>query len=280
MSPRLFFPFQPPASTTPIRLTIHVGPLPVTAGQLRARLLEEMHLTMQWLLRSRSDDTRNLQAAVKVVATAMCWRSMLQNKLSKVSRGYHGSKASFYDSAWGRKLGYRRRLIFRVALQHLRRRASEFNTVPYHALHQALIDDLLDASLSFYANVRRKAQNAMLTALSCIPTAKRDVVPKILRALADAAAAQSAVTAVQPAALAAHEGAVAMQVEPDQADPTSDSTTRKDASEASEAQNNRLKGILHLLIGSVVAKAIARRLEWAQRLFAHLAKLESHEKLR
>lgn len=146
-------------------------------------LCQELHETLQWLMNKREDDTRNLQLCINTVWTLFSKRGVSQTRLDASVKQYRMYKHLLCDPLLRRKRLPRRLHLFLLEVLLLRRYASRQVSVPLHKPFRTLMEDLLAASLSEYAIVRREAQDSLRNVLKHNSLVKHTLVHRLLEIL-------------------------------------------------------------------------------------------------
>lgn len=178
--------------------------------KIRADTGAILHELMTYFITKREDDVENIKVLVKVYSNTLIqhlatvnWYHASHSSLSisiqtaRVFLSDHGTDSSNYDSNKkgyeflkqmyklpGDKKLYPRVMLCRRAssMHYLRLKTNSFGRAKTD-LHDALIADLTELSLSRYTDVRKKAQQALLKSIRCFQGAKNLVIPVLLKAL-------------------------------------------------------------------------------------------------
>ncbi|KAG0312267.1 hypothetical protein BGZ99_009606 [Dissophora globulifera] len=139
-------------------LTDRSDPRTQRVRKIREETGNLLHELMTFFRTKREDEVENIKVLVKAA------RIFLSN---------HGVDSTGYDN---NKKGYEfLKQMHKVPVNSFGRVKTE--------LHDALILDLTDLSLSQYTDVRKKSQQALLKAVRCFQGAKNLVIPTLLKAL-------------------------------------------------------------------------------------------------
>ncbi|KAG0049518.1 hypothetical protein BGZ83_005704 [Gryganskiella cystojenkinii] len=149
---------------------------------IRAETGQLLHELMAFFHTKREDDVENIKVLVKTARVFLSDHGVDGTVFDNNKRGYEFLKRA--SALPGKKKLYPRFLrCRRAAFQHfLRCKVNSFGRAKTE-LHDALIMDLTDLSLSQYTDVRKKSQLALLRAVRCFQGAKNLVLPTLLKAL-------------------------------------------------------------------------------------------------
>lgn len=164
-------------------LKLHFGPEVEGMATRQEVLCQELHETLQWLMNKREDDTRNLQLCINTVWTLFSKRGVSQTRLDASVKQYRMYKHLLCDPLLRRKRLPRRLHLFLLEVLLLQRYASRQVSVPLHKPFRTLMEDLLAASLSEYAIVRREAQDSLRNVLKHNSLVKHTLVHRLLEIL-------------------------------------------------------------------------------------------------
>ncbi|KAF9193043.1 hypothetical protein BGZ51_004276 [Haplosporangium sp. Z 767] len=164
-------------------LTDPTDPRTEKIRKIRADTGQLLHELMVFFQTQREDDVENIKVLVKATRIFLSDHGLDSGSYDGVRKGYDFLKQMYklpgLDAKMYPRLARCRRA---VVLQSLRLKINSYGRAKTE-LHDALILDLTELSLSRYTDVRKKSQNALLKALRCFQGAKNLVIPVLLRAL-------------------------------------------------------------------------------------------------
>ncbi|KAF9423952.1 hypothetical protein BGZ94_008121 [Podila epigama] len=150
--------------------------------KIRADIGVLLHELMTFFLTKREDDVENIKVLVKTARIYLSDHGTDSSHYDSNKKGFEFLK-NMYKLPGDRKL-YPRLMRCRRAsiMQLLRLKVNSFGRAKTE-LHDALLSDLTELSLSRYTDVRKKSQQALLKAVRCFQGAKNLVIPVLLKAL-------------------------------------------------------------------------------------------------
>ncbi|KAI8606761.1 hypothetical protein EDD21DRAFT_297702 [Dissophora ornata] len=163
-------------------LTDHNDPRTQRIRKIREETGQLLHELMNFFHTKREDDVENIKILVKATRVFLSDHGVDGNNYEHSKKGYDFLK-QLYKIPGDKKLYPRLLRCRRASALHFRRlKVNSFGRAKTE-LHDALILDLTDLSLSQYTDVRKKSQQALLKALRCYQGAKNLVIPFLLKAL-------------------------------------------------------------------------------------------------
>ncbi|CAI2164709.1 4841_t:CDS:10 [Funneliformis geosporum] len=152
------------------------------ARQLRKELGEFLHKLVNFFRKQREDDVESLKILLKMIKIYLTDRGVEKSKYDASKRGYQYAKnmlkTSHHDKKYPRYL-----LVKRAYQQHLcRLKQNAFGRLRIR-LHDNLLKDLVELSLSSYSEIRKIAQSHLTNASRCFIGAKPFIIPTLLDAL-------------------------------------------------------------------------------------------------
>ncbi|KAF9110857.1 hypothetical protein BGX27_005774 [Mortierella sp. AM989] len=150
--------------------------------KIRAETGRLLHDLMEFFHSKREDDVENIKVLVKTSRVYLSDHGVDSKFYDENRKGYEFLKQMYRIP--GDKKIYPRLFLFKRAASHhfLRLKINSYGRAKTE-MHDALILSLTDLSLSQYADVRKKAQQALLRAVKCYQGAKNLVIPILLKAL-------------------------------------------------------------------------------------------------
>ncbi|KAF9396493.1 hypothetical protein CPC16_001175 [Podila verticillata] len=150
--------------------------------KIRADTGALLHELMTYFITKREDDVENIKVLVKTARVFLSDHGTDSSNYDSNKKGYEFLK-QMYKLPGDKKLYPRVMLCRRASSMHyLRLKTNSFGRAKTD-LHDALILDLTELSLSRYTDVRKKAQQALLKSIRCFQGAKNLVIPVLLKAL-------------------------------------------------------------------------------------------------
>ncbi|RGB33631.1 hypothetical protein C1646_815894 [Rhizophagus diaphanus] len=152
------------------------------ARKLRKELGEFLHRLVTYFRTQREDDVESLKILLKMIKIYLTDRGVEKSKYDASKRGYQYAKnmlkTSRHDKKYPRYL-----LVKRAYQQHLcRLKQNAFGRVRTR-LHDNLLKDLVELSLSSYSEIRKIAQSHLTNASRCFIGTKPLIIPILLDAL-------------------------------------------------------------------------------------------------
>ncbi|CAJ0904050.1 1258_t:CDS:10 [Entrophospora sp. SA101] len=152
------------------------------ARNLRREVGEFLHQLVTYFRTKREDDVDSLKIILKMTKLYLTDRGVEKYKFDSVRRGYQYSKGMLktphHDKKYPRYL-----LVKRTYQQHLCRLKQNSFGRSRAKLHDDLLKDLAELSLSSYSEIRRIAQSYLTNASRCFIGAKPLIIPILLKAL-------------------------------------------------------------------------------------------------
>ncbi|KAF9940539.1 hypothetical protein BGZ65_006679 [Modicella reniformis] len=150
--------------------------------KLRAETGQLLHELMVYFRKHHEDDVENIKVLVKTTQIFISDRGIDSRYYEHSKKGHEFLK--HMNKLPGDKKIYPRGLrCRRAALQHHTRLKANAYGRTKTEMHDALVFDLTDLSLSQYTDVRKMSQQALLKAIRCFQGAKHLVLPILLNAL-------------------------------------------------------------------------------------------------
>ncbi|KAF9994804.1 hypothetical protein BGZ79_000402 [Entomortierella chlamydospora] len=163
-------------------LTDHNDPRTQKIRKIRAETGQLLHDLMQFFHTKREDDVENVKVLVKATRVYLTDHGADSKAYESSRKGYDFLK-EMYQIPGDKKIYPRFMHARRATTFHcLRLKINSYGRAKTE-MHDALILSLTDLSLSQYADVRKKAQHALLRAVKCYQGAKNLVIPILLKAL-------------------------------------------------------------------------------------------------
>ncbi|KAG9300251.1 hypothetical protein G9A89_011324 [Geosiphon pyriformis] len=150
--------------------------------QLRKRIGEFLHELFVYFQASREDDIESIKIILKMAKTYLTDRGVEKGKYDGSKRGYQYAKGMLKTSR-GDKRYPRYLLVKRAYQQHLCRLKQNAFFRARTSLHDDLLKDLVELSLSSYSEIRKIAQSYLASAVRCFLGAKPLIIPILLKAL-------------------------------------------------------------------------------------------------
>ncbi|KAG0355172.1 hypothetical protein BGZ54_001264, partial [Gamsiella multidivaricata] len=150
--------------------------------KIREETGQLLHELMVFFHTQREDDVENVKVLVKATRVFLSDHGVDSSSYDNNKKGYSFLK-QMYKIPGDKKLYPRLLRCRRAAAQHFMRLKVNSCGRAKTELHDALILDLTDLSLSQYTDVRKKSQHALLKAVRCYQGAKNLVLPILLKAL-------------------------------------------------------------------------------------------------
>ncbi|KAI8578771.1 hypothetical protein K450DRAFT_245430 [Umbelopsis ramanniana AG] len=170
--------------------TLHAGysftdsndPRTEVARAFRRSVGNLIHDMCGYFKQSREDDVESIKMIVKIAKSYMTDRGIEKSKFDASRRGYSFAK-NICKTPNCNKQYPRYLLVRRVYNHHLLRLKQNAHGRARAALHDAIFADLVELSLSYYAEIRKMAQSALTYAARCYVGSKPRIVPTLLEAL-------------------------------------------------------------------------------------------------
>ncbi|KAF9169581.1 hypothetical protein BGX20_010129 [Mortierella sp. AD010] len=163
-------------------LTDHNDPRTQKIRKIRAETGQLLHDLMQFFHTKREDDVENIKVLVKATRVYLTDHGTDSKAYESSRKGYDFLK-EMYQIPGDKKIYPRFIHARRATTFHCLRLKINSHGRAKTEMHDALILSLTDLSLSQYADVRKKAQQALLRAVKCYQGAKSLVIPILLKAL-------------------------------------------------------------------------------------------------
>lgn len=152
------------------------------ARELRKSAGELIHALALFFKTKREDDVESIKIWIKIARAYLSERGVEKSQFERSKAGY--SYAKNVDKTPLCKKRYPRNVLIRRAYNHhllrLRQNVQGRLRTPHH---DALLMDLLDFSLSAYAEIRKPSQVALSATARCFRGAKNLILPVLLDAL-------------------------------------------------------------------------------------------------
>ncbi|CAG8434329.1 1354_t:CDS:10 [Diversispora eburnea] len=150
--------------------------------QMRKDLGEFLHKLVLYFRNSREDDVDSLKILLKMIKIYLTDRGVEKSKYDASKRGYQYAKGMLKTAHHDKK--YPRYLLVKRAYQHhlCRLKQNAFGR-RRTKLHDNLLLDLVELSLSSYSEIRKIAQSYLTNASRCFLGAKPLIIPILLKAL-------------------------------------------------------------------------------------------------
>ncbi|RUO96683.1 hypothetical protein BC936DRAFT_141627 [Jimgerdemannia flammicorona] len=172
-----------------------VDPRTHKARTIRRELGQFLHELVVYFRANREDDVESLKIVIKMYKSYLTERGVEKRKYEVIARGYDYAKTlvktAYDDKAYPRYL-----LVRRAYTQHLLRLKQNAYGRVRTQLHDNMLFDLTELSLSSYSEIRkinahfayvvrliRLAQSALTNSVRCYIGSKPKVVPLLLNAL-------------------------------------------------------------------------------------------------
>ncbi|CAG8478849.1 9710_t:CDS:10, partial [Acaulospora colombiana] len=150
--------------------------------QLRKDLGFFLHKLVTYFRNSREDDVDSLKILLKIMKIYLTDRGVEKSKYEASKRGHQYAKGMLktphHDKKYPRYL-----LVKRAYQQHLCRLKQNAHGRVRTKLHDDLLLDLIELSLSSYSEIRKISQSYLITASRCFIGVKPLIIPKLLKAL-------------------------------------------------------------------------------------------------
>ncbi|KAI1320115.1 hypothetical protein EDD11_002087 [Mortierella claussenii] len=149
---------------------------------IRAQTGHLLHDLMVYFRTKREDDVENVKVLVKATRVFLSDHGVDASSYESNRKGYEFLKHAYRLP--GDKKVYPRLMRARRAIAHhyMRLKVNSYGRAKTE-LHDALLLDLTELSLSQYTDVRKTSQQALLKAVRCFQGAKNLVIPVLLKAL-------------------------------------------------------------------------------------------------
>ncbi|CDS14218.1 hypothetical protein LRAMOSA06388 [Lichtheimia ramosa] len=174
---------HPPKFSADYPLNDPQDPTYQRARQLRKDIIQLTHEAIQFFQSKREDDLESLKVIIKISRTLVDDQGIDKKGMDGHSARYTMAH-TMYKTPLGHKHYPRGILVHRAYLLHLRRLRTnvKMNT---HAsvLGSTFLRDLLDLSLSSYAEIRKLSQSTLNAALRNFGGARKEIVPLIVDVL-------------------------------------------------------------------------------------------------
>ncbi|KAI9321667.1 hypothetical protein BX666DRAFT_1850314 [Dichotomocladium elegans] len=158
-------------------------PVYARARLLRREIVQLTHESIQFFQRERENDLESLKILIKIAKTLLDDIGIDKKDIDAQSARYTIIK-TIYKTPLKRKHYPRGVLVYREYLLHLRRlRINAKLQITNSTLNLSLLRDLLDLSLSSYAEIRKLSQSTLNAALRNYIGGKSLIIPTILDAL-------------------------------------------------------------------------------------------------
>ncbi|KAF9979719.1 hypothetical protein BGZ75_009303 [Mortierella antarctica] len=151
--------------------------------KIRAETGELLHELLVFFQTKREDDVENIKILVKTTRVFLSDHGLESSSYDIIRKGYDFLKQMYKIPGDDKKTHPRLLRCRRAAVFHaLRLKVNSYGRAKTE-LHDKLIMDLTELSLSQYTDVRKKSQHALLKAVRCFQGAKNLVIPTLLKAL-------------------------------------------------------------------------------------------------
>ncbi|KAF9918681.1 hypothetical protein BX616_006764 [Lobosporangium transversale] len=163
-------------------LTDYNDPRTEKIRKIRADTGQLLHELMGFFLTKREDDVENIKILVKAARIFLSDHGIDSKTFDANSKGYEFLKA-LYRLPGDKKMYPRLMCCRRATAHHYTRLKFNSSGRVKTELHDVLMLDLTELSLSQYTDVRKKSQQALLKAVHCYQGAKYLVIPVLLKSL-------------------------------------------------------------------------------------------------
>ncbi|ORY02341.1 hypothetical protein K493DRAFT_312115 [Basidiobolus meristosporus CBS 931.73] len=178
--------------THPSRKIINAGYCLMDATDVRCQDIRKtrlelgllLHNLVRYLQSEREDDTKSIKIVLKIINVFLTNRGETKEKYESRRAVIKLLKMASQDYSVHTKRSQRYPryvLARRLHMLHTERLFLNATIAPKLAIHQELMEDLLDLSMSHYTAIRKLAQSFLDTAISCFQDSKYTLLAKIFQ---------------------------------------------------------------------------------------------------
>ncbi|KAI8099232.1 uncharacterized protein BX664DRAFT_272366 [Halteromyces radiatus] len=152
------------------------------ARAIRRDVGELLHQLAEYFRTQREDDVESIKILIKLIRTYLTERGVEKTWLDRNKSGYNYSK-NISKTPICHKRYPRHLLVHRAYIQHLQRLKLNASNRIRAPIHDHLLKDLLELSMSSYAEIRKVSQSALSIAARSFKGSKSILMPIILDTL-------------------------------------------------------------------------------------------------
>lgn len=148
-------------------------------SNVRETVATKMRKVLSFLQKNHEDDVKSLRSVVNIYFDIMFYYGIRNQEFNTRWKSFAMSKSAMENKLLGCRKHTRLVLLDRIMLQQ-ELRLNQMTFTKFTSLHRQLMDDLLMLSTSFYAEIRRKAQELVNIHISYFPLHIKFVVDALL----------------------------------------------------------------------------------------------------